>query len=173
MNTVLELKKFVSGVRNPSNGKELSSILSETEIQIKRGADESLEVATALNFMQRSMRIDIPKEQRPKANPKVKVNGFKKAIDDFVVLQHKLGNFGAYDSEPSGYFYFIISKYVNEGRNILESSSHSVDSWELYSSMDGSRKAAQRLTAKAKMVIKAIDKATQSEVKEVLNYCGI
>lgn len=77
----------------------------------------------------------------------------EKAIKEFRSLQHalRLSGYGAEDSEPNRAFVMVIHRAIDGIPVDWETLN-----WELYSSVLGWRKAARRLTTKAKRVYDAI-----------------
>jgi hypothetical protein len=90
------------------------------------------------------------------------------AVKKFEAVQIKYASQGASDSEPNGVFRCIVMNAVKGGDfDILTGRT-----WELYSG-DKKKQAERALTAAAKKVHDAIQKATIAEVKEACEQAWV
>ena len=91
-----------------------------------------------------------------------------KAVEDFEARQHSLSDLGAADSEPNGMFAHLMAKAV-KGEPWVEPKP---EAWQLYSSLPGWRRAAQRLTSAAHKVYTKIQKASLLDAQAVSKWYG-
>lgn len=89
---------------------------------------------------------------------------------EFEELQNKLSNFGAADTEPNYHFMHSLRKKINDNEDYIPSNA---DEWELYTSMEGSEEAAEKMTSALKNLLNKIDNGLHKEVLEVKNYYGL
>jgi len=97
----------------------------------------------------------------------------KAEVEKFEKLQSKLSKFGAYDSEPCGYFNRIIRRVFVDGKDVDEVIGHPEQNpWELYQSVRGWLGACKKLDAATRRLIAKLQKAPFAVVRRLLEYYG-
>jgi len=98
----------------------------------------------------------------------------KKAVDEFNALLELEENsdFGSADSEPARNFEILINRVIYRGKDV-ETYLGQENYWELFSLEPGWKKVSNRLTSKARQMVKALEKAPYPVVREFLDYYGL
>ena len=99
-------------------------------------------------------------------------NPITRSIAKFEAVQDKYSSFGAYDTEPNYMFRHALRKHFSglEVKFGNPAGKDGEDFWQIYTSMAGWRKANRAMTSACKRVLKAMDKATMKQIREVADY---
>ena len=88
--------------------------------------------------------------------------------EEFTDLQKQLKQYGAYDSEPTRYFAYLMRRAISGEK--WKDFSH--NNWELFETVDGWEEAANKLTAKAKFIYHEVQRSQLLHVNEFKKYYG-
>lgn len=91
----------------------------------------------------------------------------KSAIQEFEALQAKYSKVGAYDSEPSAVFQWLLHD-ASQGK-VVRLPLNSRD-WQLYTSVKGASTASSNMTKLARKVVALVQNCPLKDSEAVLNH---